>query len=284
MSRWVGRAIGLDVHRDFCVVAICEDVGDDSTISDLGERILQAVRRPLTIGTETVDVGASIGVAVADDDTETAEHLLRRADAAMYAAKSAGGSRVVRADTATDPAPVDLVGAMARRELRLHYQPVVSLSSGSVLGVTTVVKWRHPERGMLPGTEVRAAINAGAAALPIVQWAIGRAISDVRTVAPTRVEHVSVWLPIPGRAALAASTRNAVALAMAGPDGTLGPDSAPSLVLDVHEQDIASLVKRRALHHLASSRINASVRPTASLSCPSVSCDSGCAGCTRRFI
>jgi diguanylate cyclase (GGDEF)-like protein/PAS domain S-box-containing protein len=230
-------------------VAICEDVGDDSTITDLGDRILVAVRRPITIGNETVAPSASIGVAVADDDTETAEHLLRRADAAMYAAKTSGGSRVVRADAQGDEAPIDLVGALSRRELRLHYQPVVSLLSGAVLGVTTVIKWRHPERGMLPATEVRAAIGAGASSLPVVHWAIDRAISDVRTVAPGRVEHVSVWIPIPGRAALAASTRSALAKSFAGPDGTLTPESAPSVVLDVHEQDVASLTKRRAMHH-----------------------------------
>jgi len=230
-------------------VAICEDVGDDSTIADLGERILMAVLQPLTIGNETVNVGASIGVAVADDDAETAEHLLRRSDAAMYAAKTAGGSRVVRADAPGDEVTVDLVGALARRELRLHYQPVVSLGSGAVLGVTTVVRWRHPERGMLPAGEVRAALAAGAAGLPIVHWSIDRAISDVRTVAPSRVDHISVWLPIPGRAALAASTRTAVATALGGPDGTLTPESAPSIVLDIHEQDIAALTKRRALHH-----------------------------------
>ena len=230
-------------------VAICEDVGDDSTIVDLGDRILTALRRPLTIGGETVLVGASVGVAVTDDDTETAEQLLGRADAAMYAAKTAGGSRVFRAEPVVEDASVDLVGALRRRELRLHYQPVVSLLSGTVLGVTTVVKWRHPERGMLPATEVRAAIGAGTASLPVVHWTIERAVSDVRTVAPTRVEHVSVWLPMPGRAALAASTRTAVADAIAGPDGTLDADSAPSLVLDVHEQDIAALTRRQALHH-----------------------------------
>jgi len=230
-------------------VAICEDVGDDSTIVDLGDRILDAVRRPLSIGGETITAGASIGIAVADNEGETAEHLLRRADAAMYAAKSAGGSRVVRADAPGDEAPVDLVGALARRELRLHYQPVVSLSSGSVLGVATVIKWRHPERGMLPSAEVSLAMGAGASALPVVHWALDRAISDVRTVAPSRVDHVSVWIPVPGRAALAASTRAAVAKAIAGPEGTLTPDSAPSLVLDIHEHDIAALTKRRALHH-----------------------------------
>jgi diguanylate cyclase (GGDEF)-like protein/PAS domain S-box-containing protein len=230
-------------------VAICEDVGDDSTITDLGDRILDAVRRPLTIGGETITAEASIGVAVADNEGETAEHLLRRADAAMYAAKTAGGSRIVRAGGPGDEAPVDLVGALARRELRLHYQPVVSLSSGSVLGVATVIKWRHPERGMLPPAEVSTAMGAGTSALPVVHWALDRAISDVRMVAPLRVDHVSVWIPVPGRAALAASTRAAVARAIAGPEGTLTPDSAPSLVLDIHEHDIASLTKRRALHH-----------------------------------
>ncbi len=231
-------------------IAICEDIGEDSTVADIGDRILQAVRRPLTIGSETVLVGASIGVAVTDEEEETAEQLLRRADSAMYAAKSVGGSRVVRSDgVAVDVAEqLDVAGALARRELRLHYQPVVSLDSGAVLGVTTVVRWRHPDRGLLPAEEVRSAIVSGAGSLPVIHWALERAIADVRTVAPTRVDHVSVWMPIPGRAALAPSTRTAMVTAFAGPDGSLGPDSAPSLVLDVHEEDVALLTRRRSLH------------------------------------
>jgi len=70
----------------------------------------------------------------------------------------------------------------------------------------------------------------------------------VRTVAPTRVEHVSVWLPIPARAALASSTKEAVASAMRGPDGSGDTDSAPSIVLDVHERDVAVLTRRLGTH------------------------------------
>lgn len=231
-------------------VAVCEDVGDDDSLRDIGDRILAAVCKPLTIGAETIAVGVSIGVAVTDEDDEDAEHLLRRADAAMYMAKAGGGSRVARADIGQleTHAHLDLVGALARHELRLHYQPVVSLGTGAVLGVTGAVRWNHPDRGLIPAHELRSALGAGAATLPIVHWCIDRAITDVRTVAPARAEHVSVWLSVPGRAALAASTRDAIVASIAGPDGSLTADSAPSLVLDVHEVDVASLTRRQALH------------------------------------
>ncbi|MBI1379169.1 MAG: diguanylate cyclase [Frankiales bacterium] len=231
-------------------VAVCEDVGDDDAIREIGDRLLAAVCRPLSIGTETVPVGVSVGVAVTDDDDEAAEHLLRRADAAMYMAKAAGGSRVSRADAGPIDVPqhLDLVGALARRELRLHYQPVVSLGSGAVLGLSAALRWDDPDRGLVPAHELRSALGAGASALPVVHWAIDTAVTDVRTVAPTRAEHVSIWLSVPGRAALAASTRDAIAAAIAGADGSRTADTAPSLVLDVHEVDVASLTRRQALH------------------------------------
>jgi diguanylate cyclase (GGDEF)-like protein/PAS domain S-box-containing protein len=231
-------------------VAICEDVPDDDTVDEIGDRILLAATRKQTIGTETILPGASVGVAVSDDPEETAEALLHRADTAMYRAKADGGSKVVRADDAGRPPTlsVDLAAALARGELAQHYQPIVSLSTGAVLGVTTVLRWRDPQRGLLPNTEVRTALETSAAATPVVHWSLANAVADVRTVAPTRVEHVSVWLPIPARAALASSTREAVDAAMRGPDGSGDPDSAPSIVLDVHERDVASLTRRLGPH------------------------------------
>ncbi|CAB5028260.1 MAG: diguanylate cyclase [Actinobacteria bacterium] len=235
-------------------LAICEDVGDDATVADVGRRILAAVRRPLQIGSELVSVTASVGVAAPEGDAETAAELIRRADSAMYRAKSGGGARLVRADTdlAPDPTGLDLVGALKRDELRLHYRPVVSLASGAVLGVTTVVRLVIPERGFAPEHEVITAMHAGPAALPIVHWALQRAVSDVRTVAPSRAEALSVWVSMPGRAAMSPSTRTALLTALAGPAGLLTAASAPSLVLDVHEVDIASMARRESVQrHLA---------------------------------
>jgi diguanylate cyclase (GGDEF)-like protein/PAS domain S-box-containing protein len=232
-------------------VAVCEDVPDDATVVDIGARILGAATRPMTIGGETINPGASIGVAVSVDDDESAEDILRRADAAMYRAKSAGGSRLMRADDEIHPAGdgLELDAELARGELTQHYQPIVSLSTGAVLGVTTVARWRDPSRGALTASQYRAAIDTGAST--VVMWSIEQAVQDVRTVAPTRVEHVSVWVPVPARAALATSTRHAVVAALRGPDGSLGGDSSPSLVLDVHERDAGTLVRRnRVNEHL----------------------------------
>jgi diguanylate cyclase (GGDEF)-like protein/PAS domain S-box-containing protein len=235
-------------------VAICEDVGDDETITEIGNRILSTVRQPMTIGGETVRVAASVGVAVPDDDEETAEQLLGRADSAMYRAKSGGGSRMVLADSQAEPpaAHVDLAAALNADELRLHYQPVVSLRTGAVLGVEAVMRWRHPERGQLSTGEIRAALDAGDAVLPVVAWSLQRAVADVRTVAPSRASHMSVWVSLPVRAALATATRAAIDAAFAGPDGNEPIDTAPSIVLGLRERDVSSLAGRHSFQrHLA---------------------------------
>ena len=230
-------------------IAICEDLLDESTVDEIGQRILAAATEPLTIGGEIVRPGASIGIAT-NADEEDADQLLRRADSAMYRAKMAGGSRVVRADSDGRPvaAPLDLAGAVARGELTQHYQPIVSLSTGAVLGVATVVRWRSNSSEPLPSHDVDGGHESSSRATPVVQWSVAQAIRDVRTVAPARVDHVSVWVPLSARAAVASSTRAAIAAALRGPDGTQGGDSAPSIVLDLHEADVSVLTRRNTVH------------------------------------
>ncbi len=200
----------------------------------------------MPLGPQTITPSVSIGLALTGDDDETAEELLARADAAMYVAKSHGGGRVERAESIAASSTPDLVGALMRGELRMHYQPVVSLATGAVLGVSAVLRWVHPSLGMLPAHQVRTALDS-ASVLPVVDWCIDRAINDVRTVAPSRVDHVSVWLPVPGRALQATSTRDALRAALAGADGSQNADTSPSLVLDVHESDLGVLARRPAL-------------------------------------
>lgn len=227
-------------------LVICEEVGDDVAVTDLADRLLEAACEPIQLGPQTVSPTVSIGLALSGIDEETAEELLSRADAAMYVAKSHGGGRVERADDLTAATQPDLVGALHRGELRMQYQPVVSVATGAVLGMTAVLRWAHPTLGMLPAHQVRTALDS-AAVLPVVDWCIDRAINDVRTVAPSRVDHVSMWLPVPGRAVQATSTRDALRAAVLGADGAGTPDTAPSLVLDVHESDLATLVRRPSL-------------------------------------
>jgi EAL domain-containing protein (putative c-di-GMP-specific phosphodiesterase class I) len=150
----------------------------------------------------------------------------------------------VSADT-LPPVAVDLGSALEEGRLRLVYRPVASLTTGTLLGVEALIRWGGEAAAP---DEVREALEAGSALLPVVHWAVARAVADVRTVAPSRTDHLSVWLALPCRSALAASTRGAFETAFAGPWGDLDADSAPSIVVDVHEDELASVVRRGALH------------------------------------
>jgi EAL domain-containing protein (putative c-di-GMP-specific phosphodiesterase class I) len=121
----------------------------------------------------------------------------------------------------------------------------VSLATGAVLGVEAVIRCEHPELGWLPEHEVREALDSGAGVLPVVHWSLSKAVADVKTVSPSRAEHLSVWLSMPARAALAASTRRALETAVSEPDG--GPSSSPTLVLGLHQRDVSTLMRRHTL-------------------------------------
>jgi diguanylate cyclase (GGDEF)-like protein/PAS domain S-box-containing protein len=139
---------------------LCEDLPAESAHErslEIARRLLGAVSQPFLIrGTETF-VGASIGIAHATTGEERPEELLRDADAAMYHAKDAGRGRVeVFDDTmraralarhATENA---LHRALERGELRVFFQPLVSLHDASCIGAEALVRWQHPERGLVP--------------------------------------------------------------------------------------------------------------------------------------
>ncbi|MCW2671993.1 MAG: bifunctional diguanylate cyclase/phosphodiesterase [Frankiales bacterium] len=121
--------------------------------------VLQQLREPFLLDDLTVEVGVSIGIAVAFGDHLDLAGLLRRADVAMYQAKDSGGHAVLftaEQDTAAHRRVhtiSELRLAIDRDELVLHYQPKVALDDGHLVGVEALVRWQHPSRGLLlPGT------------------------------------------------------------------------------------------------------------------------------------
>jgi diguanylate cyclase (GGDEF)-like protein len=135
--------------------AVIFDGPPELSIPEIAGRILAAIREPMDIDGRAIQVGASIGVAVGGRDT-TSTDLLRDADTAMYAAKAAGKNRVemfrpeMRHTTAERSAlEQDLARAVERGQIQLSYQPIIDLTTGAVLALEALARWRHPNHGLI---------------------------------------------------------------------------------------------------------------------------------------
>ena len=135
-------------------VVVCDDVSAFETVQ-IADRARQLLSEPYQIGNEEVRITASLGIAIANDDS-TPESLLRDSDAAMYRAKERGGDRVELFDEtlrfnakrrlATASA---LHRALDRDEFTVAYQPVIDLTTGAMVSVEALLRWKHPEHGLV---------------------------------------------------------------------------------------------------------------------------------------
>jgi diguanylate cyclase (GGDEF)-like protein/PAS domain S-box-containing protein len=164
---------------------LLEDTRDASTVA---ERIREAVRDPIAIDANEVCVTVSIGISVSTLAHNGADELLRNADVAMYAAKNRGKGRfeVFEPDmhlTALRRLELeaDLRRAIERNEFRVYYQPIVELQSGSIAGVEALVRWEHPDRGMLAPGEFIALAEQTGLIVPLGRWVLEQACVQART-------------------------------------------------------------------------------------------------------
>ncbi|MGO8863013.1 MAG: EAL domain-containing protein [Acidimicrobiales bacterium] len=147
---------------------LIEYIEGHSDIVLLADRILAALRRPVTLGTTEVVVTASVGITFGVPGS-TGEQLLRNADLAMYMAKEQGKDRYEEFRDDMHTAVVerleleaDLRRTVTSQELVVHYQPVVELETGAIVGFEALVRWQHPQRGLLqPGAFVPFAEEVG---------------------------------------------------------------------------------------------------------------------------
>lgn len=142
---------------------------DASEAVELGRVIIDELGEPQIIDGKTVVCGASVGVAMAPDHGVSSEELLRRADMAMYKAKSDGSDTAVMFEAAYEANSVnrqvieaDLSRSLDNNEMEVYYQPIVCSRTQAVRGVEALVRWNHPERGqMLPGDFIPIAEESG---------------------------------------------------------------------------------------------------------------------------
>jgi len=167
-------------------VVLCEDVGDERNAAHIARRLTEAVRRPFDLDGREHVASASIGVAVTNGIPCTPEEVLRDADTAMYRAKEAGGGRfeifdagMRRRTLARLELEDDLRRALPRGELVVHYQPIYAIDAPVPAVVEALVRWQHPQRGLLaPGQFISIAEETNLI-VPLGAQVLGRACAQV---------------------------------------------------------------------------------------------------------
>lgn len=152
-------------------VAIIEYENDDDIPRKIGDRIVKSLSEPMTLNGVTVEIGASVGIAVFPTDATTAEELVGKADMALYRAKSDGRGAVRSFDAAMNSdlkarvaLESELSKAIKARAIVPYYQPIIDLATGRLAGFEVLARWHHETKGVLmPGSFIKLAEKVGLA-------------------------------------------------------------------------------------------------------------------------
>ena len=165
---------------------LMETRAGDGLLIERAHRFLSIVRQPYTIDGQTYRISTSVGVARCADGECDAEELMRRADLALYSAKSKGRDNFAMFEAQLDRAArsrremeIDLAEALTNGEFRLHYQPIVDLATGQVTAIEALLRWHHPRRGLVSPANFLPVAEATGLIVPIGEWVIRQALLEM---------------------------------------------------------------------------------------------------------
>ncbi len=168
-------------------VILLDDVGSENDVREIAQKVLNALSPPFLIDHQELYITASIGVSLYPDDGEDSSALLKHADVAMYRAKDLGKNtyQFYSADMSARAferltLESSLRHALDRGEFQLHYQPQLAISDGSIIGVEALLRWQHPEFGMVMPSDFMALLEETGIIVPVGEWVLKSACTQLR--------------------------------------------------------------------------------------------------------
>ncbi len=162
------------------------DLRDKQDAAMIADQIVQTLSQPFQLGAHQVHVSASVGIAVCPGDGETADDLIRHADIAMYKVKALGKNGHSFYDSSMQDAShqkIQLEQSLRRAlelgELEMYYQPQIDVNTGQVIGAEGLIRWNHPERGVLTAGEFLPFAEENGLILPISDWMLAPLCRDL---------------------------------------------------------------------------------------------------------
>jgi diguanylate cyclase (GGDEF)-like protein/PAS domain S-box-containing protein len=168
-------------------VVLLQEISHAPDAAITATKILEALRQPHYIDEHELHITASIGIAAYPEDGTEVESLMKKADLAMYHAKEAGCDSYQFFESEMNDRAIErqslengLHHAIERQQLVLHYQPTLDLATGGIIGAEALIRWRHPQRGLVPPLKFIAIAEDCGVIAPIGQWVLREACRQVR--------------------------------------------------------------------------------------------------------
>jgi diguanylate cyclase (GGDEF)-like protein/PAS domain S-box-containing protein len=225
--------------------------------AEIAEKLLRELGRPFEIDGYRLYTSASMGIALYPDDGNDFDALLKRADTAMYEAKSAGRNTYRFYNEQMNINAVEkhellngLVQALERQEFALHYQPQIALSTGRVVGAEALIRWQHPERGLIAPENFIPLAEESGHIVPIGEWVLTEACRQVAAWRRARLPKLTIAVNLSGlqfkRGNLEASVSRALAESGLEPE-SLELELTESILIQDTEHVLATVRKLKVL-------------------------------------
>ncbi len=234
-------------------IVLLPDISSPLHAAVVANKMIDTLRTPITVADQELNTGCSIGISLYPLDGEDADTLLKNADTAMYNAKSGGrnafrfyvpdmNARIVKRMALES----DLRRALSAGEFEIHYQPQAEIASGDVIGVEALLRWHHPQRGLISPTEFIPVAEETGLIVPIGEWVLVTACQQLAAWDKAGLSGLTMAVNVSARQfqheAILVAAKKALAKTGVAP-GRIELEITESLMME-HIDNIAELLRR----------------------------------------